>query len=224
MLKLISLLLTNIHQAVIEIIFPEFCVGCSKLDTLLCNRCFEKLEQLQFSINKDKKCPNLDSITCGFSYDSLSKNIISEFKYMGVINVGKLIAHLIYYTCYLPNFDVITFVPIHIKKKKQRGFNQTEIMAIELAKLTNKPVAELLIKTKPTKSQMSLKQKISRQENLMGTIAINPAVEQADSINIFSILLVDDVFTSGTTLNYCASILKDFGFKIVHGVCFLHKS
>lgn len=224
MFNLLKLFWRNFFSSLIEIIFPEFCIGCKKLNTLLCNKCYEKLEFIQFKINTKNKTPYLDSIICCCSYEDLAKKIVYELKYKSVINAGKIIAHIMYYNSNFNDCDLITFVPMHKKKIGKRGFNQSKVIANELSKLLNKPIAELLIKNKNTKSQMSLGLKSDRQFNVEGSIEMNPKVLKEVVSNNFSVLIVDDVFTSGTTLNYCAKTLKEFGFSRVHTACFLHKT
>ncbi|MBP7842508.1 ComF family protein [Candidatus Woesebacteria bacterium] len=223
MLKLIWFFCKEFFVALIEIIFPEFCIGCSKIGNLLCWKCYETVEFLQFPIKLAKET-QLNSVTICCAYSGLAKKIVHELKYKGVIAVGKTVAHILYFTTAPPNFDVISFVPIHQKKKNRRGFNQSEIIAKELAFLFQKPVAELLFKTIDTKSQMSLSQKKLRQKNISETIMINSKVTSKATKKYTSVLLVDDVYTSGTTLNYCAQILKEFGFKKIHGICFAHEN
>jgi competence protein ComFC len=224
MFIVLKLFIRDVLISLIEIVFPEFCVGCGKFNTLLCSRCYQTIEFVQFKINSHKNDNKLDSIICCCYYQSVAKKLVHELKYTGVINVGKTIAHIIYYNSNLPEFDLITFVPIHNKKLKLRGFNQTKIIAKELGKITNTPVASLLIKTKNTKSQMSLDNKSNREKSILNSIKINPKIFQNDKIKFKSILIIDDVYTSGTTLRYCAKILKDFGFKNIHGACFLYKN
>ena len=224
MIGLVTLYYKKILQACIEVLFPEFCIGCESLNTLLCRNCYETIEFLQFALSSKEKCPNLSSITCCCYYDGLAKKIIQELKYHSVIAAGKTVAHLMYYTCYLPEHCVVTFVPMHKKKIGKRGFNQTEVIATELSKLTNKPVAQLLVKTQTTKSQMSIHSKDIRKQNIIGTISINPQVSTHATKTYTSVLIIDDVFTSGATLEYCAKILTDFGFTTVHGLCFAHQS
>lgn len=223
MLSLFIFFWRKLFNAILEIIFPDFCVGCNKINTLLCNRCYETLEFTQHEfINPSQK--SLNSIVCCCYYNGIAKKIIHELKYKSVVAVGKIIAHLMFYHSNIPNFDVLTFVPIHKKKLDQRGFNQSQVIALELAKLTKKPIVELLIKTKHTQSQMSLELKTNRENNIEGTINTNPEIPFSFTFKNPTVLIVDDVFTSGTTLNYCAKILKNFGFKTVHGICFLFKS
>lgn len=223
MLKLFRFFCKDFLNALIEILFPEFCIGCGKIGSLLCHDCYESLEFQQFPIQLDKNA-QLNTITICSVYSGLAKKIVHELKYKGVIAVGKTIAHILYFTTAPPNFDLISFVPIHKKKQAQRGFNQSEIIAKELGILFQKPVASLLVKTINTKSQMSITQRAVRQENISGTLMLNPKVTRKVTKKYTSILLVDDVYTSGATLNCCAQILKEFGFKQVHGICFAHEN
>lgn len=219
MLKIFFVLLKRLSQSVIEIVFPKFCVGCKKLNTLLCYSCYEKIEFVQFSVKKEQK--KIDSITCCCYYQTIAKKILHNFKYNSVIGFGKVIAFLMYYHTNIPQCDVITFVPIHKKKEGQRGFNQTQVIATELSKHLQIPVAELLIKTKNTKSQMSKHTKDERKENLQKSITINLRVPKNTTKKYNKILLIDDIYTTGETANYCTKILKGFGFKEIHVACFL---
>lgn len=228
MLKLFFILCKEFCKQTIEIVFPEFCIGCHKIGTLLCYACFEKIEFLQFSLSVSElknqtKNWKLDSVTCCSYYQGITQKIVHELKYHSVIAVGKLIAHLLYYTTQPPPFELITFVPIHVKKQKQRGFNQSQVIAQELGKLLQKPVACLLIKKKQTRSQMSIHDRKQRETNITHSIVMNTAVPQEVTVTSPRVLLIDDVFTSGNTLNYCATILKQFGFEEVHGLCFAHE-
>jgi len=223
MIYLLKHFFINFYKAIIDLMFPEFCVGCNKLNTLLCSRCFEELEFLQFKIDKNKT-KYLNSINCCCYYNSVAKKLVHELKYKYVKDVGKTIAHIMYYAMDYKKIDLITFVPIHKMKEDQRGFNQSEIIATQLSKLLNVPIAQLLIKTKETKSQMSVGNKKDREKNILGSISINKLVDKQSKDAYKSILIVDDVFTTGVTLNYCAKILKDFGFKNIHGCCFLFRN
>lgn len=223
MLKLIWLLCKDFFAILIEIMFPEFCIGCSKMGALVCKKCYETLEFLQFPVDQNATT-QLESITICCAYSGLAKKIIHELKYKGVIAVGKTIAQILYFTTAPPKFDVITFVPIHKKKRARRGFNQSEVIARELGTLFQIPVASLLLKITETKSQMSISQKTIRQKNITGTIIINPKISTDVTKRFSTVLLIDDVYTSGTTLNYCAQKLKEFGFKEINGICFAHKN
>jgi competence protein ComFC len=135
--------------------------------------------------------------------------------------IGKLIAQLMYYCCSIPNCDYITYVPLHTTKQNRRGFNQSEEIAQHLSTLLNKPIIHLLTKNKAGISQMSIKDKNIRINNLEGTI------NYLGNINIDNkkILIVDDIYTTGSTLNYCAKIIKMNTINTsVSAICFAHRS
>lgn len=107
-------------------------------------------------------------------------------------------------------FDCITYVPLHIKRQKQRGYNQAKLIADELAGITELPVVEGLTRVKHTKNLAKMK-KDERKAVVEGMFEIcdKPSVKDKQ------ILLIDDVLTSGTTADACAATLKDGGAVFV---------
>jgi len=113
------------------------------------------------------------------------------------------------------NKDVILIpVPLYKNKLKQRGFNQAEEIAKELSKFLKIPIiTDALIKIKPTPAQVELDKK-QRKNNIKGVFS----VKNPEAIKQKKILLVDDVFTTGTTMEECAKILKEHNVKKIWGV------
>lgn len=110
---------------------------------------------------------------------------------------------------------------MHNKKQRVRGFNQSELIAQELSKLLNIPILPLLKKNTYTQSQMSISNKNQREKNIAGTIqSIDHNVQQCQNAKI---LIVDDVYTSGATLEACVSALQNSGIHEIHGLCFAHR-
>jgi ComF family protein len=117
----------------------------------------------------------------------------------------------------LPDFDYIVPVPMHPKKKRQRGYNQAELVAKEAARILEKEIrTDILLKIQNTKPQILLKRE-ERLRNLEGAFKVNDnnIIEKNHNKHI---LLVDDVLTTGTTINTCAKILKDNGFSFVYAL------
>ncbi len=115
---------------------------------------------------------------------------------------------------------VLIPVPLDIKKLKLRGYNQSEELAKELSSVSRAPLlTNVLLKTASTKSQMELS-KSEREENLRGVFL----VKNAEKITNKKILLVDDVYTTGSTMNECARILKEAGAKSVYGLALARES
>lgn len=168
----------------------------------------------------------LKSVTAACVYQEPIKSLIMALKYQSVIDVGKTLARMVYYSAELPTTDFITAVPLHRRRQRQRGFNQAEVIAQELSKLTSRPYLPIIIRTKHTKKQSLIKDRQQRLSQLQDCFTLNPKLSEqqkkmmANKNN--SILLVDDVTTTGNTLNQCAKVLQKIGLEKVYGLVIAH--
>lgn len=203
------------------------CINCGKeifdnYNFCLCEKCFSKLDIIKFpicqicgeSLGNTLKCENCYNKNYHFDknlsfcyYNDVASNIIKKFKYSNKKFYAKYIANLLFENIEIEktNIDYITFVPATKSGKKERGYNQSEEMAIEYSKLSNIPVIDFLGKNDGFKNQASLNQK-ERVENLKNAFFVHD-----DNKNLLkgkNILIIDDVFTTGTTLSRCAETLK----------------
>lgn len=205
----------------LNIIFPKFCCGCSCLGTYLCPKCYSQLYFFPLPIEVETKPQYCDQLFALVKYQPPINQLIFDFKYHGVKNIGKTCARMLYYCANVPDFDLVINVPLHKTKQKQRGFNQTEIIAREYARLLNKPYYQLLKKIKNNKAQASILDKSKRIKNTIDLFA--PIKKIPKDINqIKTCLIIDDVSTTGATINQCAKILKQMGIKKVYGLTFAH--
>jgi competence protein ComFC len=190
----------------LDLLFPISCIGCSAADFLLCQNCKDSLKFL----NQNEM---QDGIISAFPYaNPLVQKIIVEFKYNGIRNLAKPIAELINKSLRL-NSDlddtwILTYIPMHWRKEKKRGFNQAKLIAQELSKLTSLPCEDLLEKLKATKPQKDLSRE-QRQLNLFKVFRAYP-----ETLNK-KIILIDDVCTTGSTLLEAKRALLDAGAKEV---------
>jgi len=140
------------------------------------------------------------------------KGIILLYKYRHFQVLGKDLAHFVYRTLGREEeiwweVEAIMPVPLHPKKKKQRGFNQAQIIAKELARLKGiEFVSGRLVKIKNVPPQTSLVVK-DREKNVSGAFGIL----RGEDIKGKVVLLVDDVYTTGSTIRECSSVLRDAG-------------
>jgi ComF family protein len=235
--------LKKLKKFFLDLFFPSFCLGCQKEGNYLCDDCKETLEisdfqyclcnknpiiiPLQQKIGKCSKCQDkkLSGLYFPLSYKEniLTKKLIHQFKYQPYIkDMAKTLANLIieYLIKINKNTDdvwqnsILIPVPLDKKKLKNRGYNQSEELARELSKILQiSVISDNLSKIKRTKSQMELS-KEEREKNLEGAFIIkNPA-----EIRGKKIFLVDDVYTTGSTMEECAKILKNAGAKQVWGI------
>ena len=146
-----------------------------------------------------------------FSKNSIVQNMIHEFKYRGNKNAGHYFGNLIGKSLLNSNrfnVDVIVPLPLFIRKEKMRGFNQAEILCHGIAEILRKPVIEKNVTRKIFTESQTKKHRIERWKNVEGIFYIN----DPKSLEGNHILLVDDVITTGATLEACGSeILKIAG-------------
>lgn len=187
---------TNIHFIV------DGCVKCGKP---IINYSLEKqsVEGCGYCINKSFYFDK--AISC-IEYDELSKKIIFKLKYSNHTYMSKYIATIMKEKLELENFkfDYILYVPLHKKRQKKRGFNQSEKIARYLSKLIDVPVIDILVRYEYTKKLYKLK-KSERQKELKNAFMIKNSRYNLSKKNI---LLVDDIFTTGTTVNEVSKLLK----------------
>lgn len=228
-------LLSNFFNFILDIILPQTCIGCGYFCTLLCDNCHNQIDYFghhNWLKNKNAE-PNseynlayLDDVKIATHFVGISKKIVHKFKYESIIGYAEIIAYLIYNSLSINNNDYITFVPLTEYKKNQRGFNQTEEICKCLSKITNIPMLNILQKIKSTQTQMSIKDKKLRSRNQDNVFAIRKFKDQKNLDTVKKLLeskkiiIIDDVITTGSTLNQCAKVLKDFGVGEITGVAF----
>lgn len=197
-------------------IFPPHCVRCRTLSNWLCASCRE-----DFFLSLDKRISSVDLplldkvfITCHDRSHTLSR-LLYAWKYKRYFEVGQILQNIfteavisIYGTS-----EALLWVPIpiHTKRLRERGFNQTHDLVWPLANKFNFLVLDLIHRAKNTRTQVGLTKK-ERQENVKDAFVINHQLMK-DTLLQNRIILVDDILTSGTTLQECAQVLQKAGFK-----------
>lgn len=147
------------------------------------------------------------------------KDVILLFKYGKFSILGNYLGQFVYTTLREEEAlwweaEVIVPVPLHIKRERQRGFNQAQIIAKELARLKGIELVERsLIREKNVLPQTSLEAK-DRQKNVRGAFGIR----KSDKIKGKVVILVDDVFTTGATIRECSAVLIKAGSREVRAV------
>jgi ComF family protein len=236
-------LLQKGHQFILDLLFPKFCLGCQKEGDYLCQDCRSLLDIAQFDYclcdknplrlqpgsksGKCQKCQDkkLSGLYFALPYREhrLSRRLIYQFKYEPYLKdlAGTLASLLIeHFILAGTNKDeiwqnaVLIPVPLEKRKSNQRGYNQSEELAKELAKVLKIPVlTDVLIKVRKTLPQMELSRE-EREKNLESAFQIkNP-----EKISGKKIFLVDDVYTTGSTMDQCAKVLKKSAVKHVWGI------
>lgn len=214
-------------------IIPKQCIFCSKIsENNVCHIC----ENLLLLPNKyhichvckqpskqlvHKYCNNqtfIDGVFIAYKYNPNIERIIEELKYKYNYSIGKDIAKLILDQISIDNIinnnpTLILPVPIHSKKRNLRGFNQTEVIAKNIIEQANNPylyTSNILKRTRNTKTQVGMK-KFEREKNLVNAFDIDTYELKRIRKKIIpkNIIILDDIYTTGTTMEYCAKLIRD---------------
>lgn len=219
----------------LDTLFPIACLSCGKEDVWLCDDCAAKINLLSFQVcpacekiitDSGKPCADcksgsaLDALLVATKYKKNDLDrIVHLYKYRFIEDLGVALGKIIVKNILasdLPLPDIIIPVPLHPRRLRWRGFNQSKILAEHisrnLAPGLEIPVAENILKRKKyTPPQMKIKKYSERKKNLKDAFSI----EDAAPIKNNTILLIDDIATTGTTLSECAEALKRAGAKKV---------
>ena len=200
----------------INLIFPNVCGICDNIcQGDLCEKCEIKLNGIaKFKIDRYKDKNFLKHLYI-FKYEGIIKERLISFKFHEKIYVYKAIVNFLIKNekaCrFLKSYDIIIPVPIHYNRKITRGYNQSELIAKELATLLNiKYENEVLFKRVNNKPQ-STKNKEERKNNVIGVYY----TKNEEHIYNKKILLLDDIYTTGSTVNECCRVLKIAGAKYI---------
>ena len=228
---------SRISDFFLDIFFPKFCFNCKKEGIYLCQDCEGLIGVLEYSfclcqkperLNKPGKCKKcnfkkLDGLYFALPYqNNLAKQLIHYLKYDPFAKeLSKTLSSLIINHLQLiekKKEDFIDFlvipIPLAEKRLKWRNFNQSKEIGKNIAEFLEIPLIDgSLIKIKNTKAQIELSEK-EREENIKGSFV----VKDKEKINGRKILLIDDVYTTGSTMEETAKILKESGAKEVWGM------
>ncbi len=226
--------MTKLYKFLLDLIFPIECLSCQKEDIWLCSDCSQKIKRI-----KKESCPlcgfptaswefcdlhkkdfKLEKVISPFDYnDPLLQLAIKTYKYRFVKDLAEPLGHLLSleakkYFSLLQN-PVLVPVPLHRRREKWRGFNQAELLARAISKELRLPVKKLLKRVRTTTPQVDLK-KEKRLENVKDAFSFD-SQEKIDLKNK-TIILIDDVATTCTTLEECAKILYSNGARNIWGL------
>lgn len=200
----------------IDIIYPPVCGICNKINKKhLCKRCEIELKPYYIYTIHKMKNKSFDYQIKILKYKNIVRDKIINYKFNENSYLFKTFAKIILNNekiySFLKKYDIMICVPMYIKKKLQRGYNQSELIARELAtSLTIDLEFNNLIKIKDTKKQSTLT-KDMRIKNVRGAFQ----VKKADLIKGKKIILFDDIYTTGSTAEECSRVLKKAGAQEV---------
>lgn len=193
-------------------IYPPTCGICGKLDkNSLCKRCELMLDKhAKFVVEKSQNIDkNFIEHLYIFQYEGIVRRIILNYKFNDKSYLYKTFVNFLLknkkFFQILKSYDTIIPVPISKKRRKERGYNQSELIAREIAKRIGVGYQnQCLIKVKNIVEQSKLN-KEERQKNIQGVYEL----QQPHKLRDKKILLIDDIYTTGSTVNECSKVLRE---------------
>jgi ComF family protein len=235
----------GILEILLEAVYPSgiYCISCGSMidstrDYALCDSCMKSFHWAgmktcgkcgkiladdyrhglcwdcrQFGHDFDK------GYTC-VQYGLLERGVLMDYKYRGKPYIGRQLGKILYDRMEAEDveYDIVVPVPMHEKRRAERGYNQAEVMAGVLARKKGVPCAGgMLVRKKETAAMKGLGQ-VERYENMKNVFAVSD--KNHYTIAGKRILLVDDIYTTGSTLDACSRVLKDAGAEAVYVLTF----
>lgn len=196
----------------LQIIYPKQCLICGKLNIdTICNKCLKEIKPVMKM--EQYKNKNFNEHLYIFEYEGIIRKKIIDYKFKDKAYLNELFAKIILKNekiCRkIKKYDIIISVPIHKKRKTERGYDQSELIAIKLAKELNvELIKNNLVKQKHTIAQSTLS-KEQRQQNVKQVYKLM----NKQKIQNKKIIIIDDIYTTGSTVEECSRILKQNGAK-----------
>ena len=230
----------NIIDVFLELLYPKRCIACDKVllniekEMGFCRACSKKIKLVgpDYCLkcgtpinNKEELCHNckngshfFEQNKAIFIYTGEMKNAMYRFKYANRRCYGKVFAdHAL--KCYgnwlkEQKIDAIIPVPMYKPKERQRGYNQAAVFARALGAKINIPVEEGIVIRQTDTTAMKQLNQLKRKKNLLKAFTTSKNIVQFRKV-----LIVDDIYTTGTTLDEVSRALKNGGVKEVYGMC-----
>ncbi len=192
---------------VLNLLFPPKCVFCQKLMErgVVCPDCEKKLRAMEQP--KDRTLPGGTFCVSSLPYEDIVRESILRFKFRGRDHYAPVYGKIMARTAALElsdRFDLVTWVPVSKKRKRERGYDQAELLAKEMCRLWSAEPVRTLKKIRDNPPQSGLTSAEARRANVLGVYGAVNREQFAGK----EVLLVDDILTTGSTVQEAARVLK----------------
>ncbi|MBE3085121.1 MAG: ComF family protein, partial [Bacteroidetes bacterium] len=208
----------NLWDDFISLLFPRLCYACGnhllRNENLICTECYVVIPRTNYHIEKENPVAQLFWGRCliekaaAFSFynkGSRIRNLIHNLKYKGIKEVGYELGRIyglsLKSSGFTSDIDQIIPVPLHLSKKRIRGFNQSDIISMGIADVTGLPVDTVSLARITASATQTKRSRYDRWTNVEGIFHVT----DPEIIRGKHILLVDDVITTGSTIESCAN-------------------
>jgi ComF family protein len=223
--------LARARHLLLNELLPERCGICGRYGSFLCGDCVALLPLaakprcIRCWQPASGLCPRCDeygsdctAVRAPYRYDAGARRLVTEVKYGGMFSLARPMAVLLgsYWVSTGISADIVMSVPLHTRRERQRGFNQSALLAQPLAETLGLPYdGGTLKRCRSTPPQARLAHEDARRSNVRGAF-----VCKEDGVTGVRVLLIDDVTTTGATLGACAVALFQQGAAAVFGLAF----
>ncbi len=205
-----------------DLLLPGACAGCGRYGDLLCSGCQQRLQRAEAEADRFAAADPgvvvgdaLDLAIAAFIHEGTTRRVLQRLKYGGAGRLAVPLARaatpalrtLLIHSGTAP----LVPVPVHAARRRQRGYNQAELLAVEMGRAAGLPVLDLLQRYRPTTRQHGLG-RAARLHNLRGALAVRSGM-RVPAVAI----VVDDILTTSATLEACAETLRRHGATRVFG-------
>ena len=223
--------LLNIRRAALDLLYPPRCVLCESAGPFLCDECLQRLTRAEgrrcevcwLPLRHDWFCyacnehpSSLTALRSVFRYEGDVRRLVHAFKFGGQSCLAEALSQQLYeaYEQHELGVDAITAVPLTGLRRRTRGYNQAALLAQNLSRWLELPYVEPLMRRGGAMPQAQSPRAEQRRANVAGAFALRDAA----SVDGRRVLLLDDVATTGATLNACATELLNAGASAVYGL------
>lgn len=224
-------LLRRARTLALDALFPPKCAGCGAFGAFICERCLETAPRA--GGNRCLRCwlplrgdwcrdcegtaPAFAALRSAFSYTDVARSAVLALKFEGVFALAPQMAGEMARVLadWSPSIDAVVPVPLGWLRRRTRGYNQAELLAEEIARATGAPLAgRALRRRRQTPPQARRRDEAGRRLNVRGAFAVGRKPAKGN------VLLIDDVSTTGATLDACARALLEGGARTVYALTF----
>ena len=220
----------KLKRMALDFLFPRRCVGCGREGAFICSSCQISMPRIMPPLcpkcgrpqTSGHFCPDcvswqsdIDGIRSPFRFEGAIRQAVYQLKYRNLRAIVPTVAGLMaeYLTAAPVPGDVLVPVPLHRKRLRERGYNQSGLLAGELGRIINLPVSGGGLERQVNTSSQARTAKVDeRRDNVFGAFIGREGLEDK------RVILIDDVATSGATLDACAGALKEAGAASVWGL------
>jgi ComF family protein len=209
-------------MGLLELLLPGACAGCGRYGELLCSACVAGLRPASAAADRFAAADPgivigdaMELAVAAFIHEGTMRRILQRLKYGGAGRLATPLARAaepaLRELVSQSGPASLVPVPVHATRRRQRGYNQAELLARELSLVVGLPVLDLLVRHRPTTRQHGLG-RAARLHNLRGALAVRSSARAPDVA-----IVVDDILTTSATLEACAETLRRHGASRVFG-------